>query len=137
MFTSSVSAYIPNPFACMYGATKAFVSQFAASLAPELKERGIDVISVHPSPVATRFYDNPTHKIDMLESAKNAAVSPESMIDDMLRGIGRQHWRDMGMMAKCVRIFTAPMAYNAITSLFANFAKFLPDYQRHNKNRGN
>jgi short-subunit dehydrogenase len=32
LFTSSVSGYIPNPFAVMYGATKSFVSQFAASL---------------------------------------------------------------------------------------------------------
>jgi short-subunit dehydrogenase len=36
LFTSSVSGYIPNPFAVMYGATKAFVSQFAASLAIEV-----------------------------------------------------------------------------------------------------
>lgn len=40
VFTSSVSGYIPNPFATMYGATKAFVSQFAASLAVEVGPLG-------------------------------------------------------------------------------------------------
>jgi len=33
------AGYIPNPFAVMYGATKAFVSQFAASLAIEVSNR--------------------------------------------------------------------------------------------------
>ncbi len=51
LFTSSVSGYIPNPFAVMYGASKAFVSQFAASLAIEVRANGIDVLAVHPSPV--------------------------------------------------------------------------------------
>tara|TARA_A100001015_G_scaffold317695_1_gene435335 strand:- start:2240 stop:2380 length:141 start_codon:yes stop_codon:yes gene_type:complete len=40
LFTSSVSGYIPNPFAVMYGATKSFVSQFAASLAVEVRPMG-------------------------------------------------------------------------------------------------
>lgn len=44
VFTSSVSGFIPNPFAVMYGATKAFVSQFAASLAVEVRANGIDVL---------------------------------------------------------------------------------------------
>lgn len=50
----------------MYGATKAFLSQFVASLAVEVRDRGIDVVAVHPSPVATNFYNN-THKLDMLD----------------------------------------------------------------------
>ena len=57
VFTSSVSGYIPNPFAVMYGATKGFVSQFAASLAIEVASQGIDVLAVHPSPVASNFFD--------------------------------------------------------------------------------
>lgn len=57
VYTSSVSGYIPNPFAVMYGATKGFVSQFAASLAIEVQSQGIDVLAVHPSPVASNFFD--------------------------------------------------------------------------------
>ena len=57
---------MPSPFSSMYGATKAFLSQFAACLAVEVKSRGVDVMSVHPSPVASRFYDK-THKMEMLD----------------------------------------------------------------------
>ena len=55
VYTSSASAYMPSPFACMYGGTKAFLSQFAACLAVEAKASGIDVLAVHPSPVSSRF----------------------------------------------------------------------------------
>jgi short-subunit dehydrogenase len=36
VFTSSIAGFIPNPFAVMYGTTKAGLSQFAASLACEV-----------------------------------------------------------------------------------------------------
>ncbi|CAK0870539.1 unnamed protein product [Prorocentrum cordatum] len=55
VYTSSSAGFIPNPFAAMYGCTKAGVSELAASLAVEGKSRGIDVHSVHPSPVNSRF----------------------------------------------------------------------------------
>ena len=70
VFTSSVSGYTPTPFASMYAATKAFVSQFACSLHIELKSLGIDVCAVHPSPVASNFFANVEHKIDLMESAQ-------------------------------------------------------------------
>ncbi len=47
---------MPNPSASLYGATKAFISEFAASIAPELHADGIDVLAVHPSPIASNFY---------------------------------------------------------------------------------
>lgn len=78
VFTSSVSGYIPNPFAVMYGATKSFVSQFAASLAIEVQSRGIDVLAVHPSPVASNFFDKAA-KLDSLEMAKKTAVLPNTV----------------------------------------------------------
>jgi short-subunit dehydrogenase len=36
MFTSSAAAVMPSPFVCLYGATKAFLSSFGASLAAEV-----------------------------------------------------------------------------------------------------
>ena len=57
MFTSSVAGFIPTPFAASYAATKAFVSQLACSLHIEVKSLGIDVCAVHPSPVASNFYE--------------------------------------------------------------------------------
>ena len=72
VFTSSAAACQPCPFSCMYGATKAFVSSFGASLAIEVKTRGIDVTVVHPSPVASRFYDK-AHALDSIAFFKKCA----------------------------------------------------------------
>ena len=51
VFTSSVTGFIPTPFAASYAATKSFVSQLACSLHIEVQSLGIDVCAVHPSPV--------------------------------------------------------------------------------------
>jgi short-subunit dehydrogenase len=74
VFTSSAAACQPCPFSCMYGATKAFVSSFGASLAVEVKTRGIDVTVVHPSPVASRFYDN-AHALDSIAFFKKCVCT--------------------------------------------------------------
>lgn len=70
VFTSSVSAYTPCPFASLYASTKAFISQFACSVHIETKNLGIDVCAVHPSPVASNFYANVEHKIELMEAAQ-------------------------------------------------------------------
>lgn len=57
VYTSSAAALMPSPFSVLYAATKSFLSSFGASLAAEVKSKGIDVCVVHPSPVASRFYD--------------------------------------------------------------------------------
>jgi len=54
------------------GVWQAFISAFAASIAAEVKSRGIDVVSVHPSPVASNFYDK-THKLGAIEFFKQCA----------------------------------------------------------------
>lgn len=135
VFTSSVSGYIPNPFAVMYGATKAFVSQFAASLAIEVRANGIDVIAVHPSPVNSKFFEK-AHKLDSLEMAQKSAVSPDEVPSKILACIGRAHLGDLGSMAFFVRIFVAMIPYDFLTGLFAFGAPYMGDYQKHNKNRG-
>jgi short-subunit dehydrogenase len=135
IFTSSVSGYIPNPFAVMYGATKAFVSQFASSLAIEVRSSGIDVLAVHPSPVASNFFDK-AHKLDSLEMAKQSAVAPNSIPSKMLSCLGRCHLGDMGSMAVGVRIFTALVPYDFLTGVFAFFAPYMGDFKKHNTNRG-
>ena len=48
-FTSSPAFLMPCPFSSMYGSTKAFLTEFATSLAPEIRCDGIDVTVVHPS----------------------------------------------------------------------------------------
>jgi short-subunit dehydrogenase len=71
VFTSSVAGFIPTPFAAMYASTKAFVSQFAACMHIEVQSLGIDVCAIHPSPVASSFYSNLDHKVDMVRVLKS------------------------------------------------------------------
>jgi len=96
VFTSSIAAAIPTPFAGLYASTKAFISQFAACMHIECKPLGIDVCSIHPSPVASNFYSGLDHKVDMIEAAAKSAVTPDSVTDDILKSIGVCAWRDLG-----------------------------------------
>jgi short-subunit dehydrogenase len=135
IYTSSVSGFIPNPFAVLYGGTKSFVSAFAASLAVEVRAMGIDVVAVHPSPVASNFFDK-AHKLDALEMAKKSAVSPASVPGKMLMCVGRSHTADIGSMAVGVRMGIAMIPYDFMAGLFSFFAPYMGDYQKNNKNRG-
>ena len=136
VFTSSVSGYIPNPFAVMYGATKAFVTEFAASLAVEVRNHGIDVVAVHPSPVNSGFFSNVAHKIDGLEAARKIAVSPDSVPGKMLTCVGRCHLGDLGATAITMRIVVAIIPFDFFAGLFSYFAPVMEDYKRHNAKRG-
>ncbi|CAN0100077.1 unnamed protein product, partial [Phaeothamnion confervicola] len=135
VFTSSAVAYFPSPFSCIYGATKAFLSNFAASLAVEVRGRGIDVLAYHPSPVASNFYKDLDHKIDMMDQAQRAAVAPSTLPAAVFRSIGRVVWRDVGAVAVSMRIAASAVPYNALATLFAVAAPFLPDYKNHDRNR--
>ena len=72
----------------MYASTKAFVSQYAACMHIEVKSLGIDVCAIHPSPVASNFYNNLDHKVDLIEAAAKNAVAPSDITDDIFRSIG-------------------------------------------------
>lgn len=135
VFTSSVSAYIPSPFASMYASTKAFISQFACCLNIEVKALGIDVCAVHPSPVSSNFYDKVDHKIELMESAQKSAVSPDLLPNEIFKSVGYCVLRDIGAMAIATRAGTFFIPYNLFTMFFAAAAPYLPDYKNHNKNR--
>ena len=57
---------------------------------------GIDVVAVHPSPVASNFYNDLDHKVEMIEAAAKSAVPPSDLPDDIFRSIGGAALRDLG-----------------------------------------
>ena len=132
LLTTFASARSTFPFPLAF---KAFVSQLACSLHIELQSLGIDVCAVHPSPVASNFYNDLDHKIDILESACKQAVPPEDLPDDIFRSIGCCALRDLGAMAWSSRMGTFFLPYNFFTEMFAAAAPFLPDWKTHNKTR--
>ncbi|KAL9191233.1 hypothetical protein ACHAXT_000939 [Thalassiosira profunda] len=135
VFTSSVAGFIPTPFAASYAATKAFVSQLACSLHIEVQSLGIDVCAVHPSPVASNFYDDVDHKIELMEQAQKSAVGPDLLPNEILRSIGACALRDLGAMAWGTRMGTFFVPYNFFTELFTAASTLLKDYKVHNANR--
>jgi len=135
VFTSSAAAFMPNPFAAMYGCTKAGVSEFAASLAVEGKDRGIDVHAVHPSPVNSRFTagggnDVKVHKMSAFEMAYKFATGPEALPNQMFAAIGRSPVMcDLGGTSIGMRLVVHILGYNLMTYMFALAAPLMPDYK--------
>ncbi|CAM9588663.1 unnamed protein product [Discosporangium mesarthrocarpum] len=136
VFTSSVVAYIPSPFSAMYGATKAFVSNLAASLAVEVSARGIDLLSVHPSPISTSFADAVLRTYILLVFfSKKMSVAPNTLPKEIFKSVGRVVWRDLGGMALGVRMGTKMLSYSFLAHSFATFAPFMADYKKNNAGR--
>lgn len=136
VFTSSSAGFIPNPFAAMYGCTKAGVSELAASLAVEARARGIHFHSVHPSPVNSRFTsgggnDVKMHKVDAIAMAYKFATGPEALPDKIFSAIGRAPvMLDLGGTAVAMRLVVQIIGYNLMTYAFAVFAPLMPDYKK-------
>ena len=93
----------------------------------EARSLGIDVCAVHPSPVASNFYEKVDHRIELMEQAQKGAVGPEALPDEILRSVGCCALRDLGAMAWCTRMGTFFLPYNFFAGLFAAASPFLND----------
>ena len=129
VFTSSAAACQPTPFSALYGATKSYVSAFAANVGVELKSRGIDVCAVHPSPVASNFYDK-AHKLDSLNFFMNFAVKPEELPSEIFRPVGRVLWHDVGGVAVGFRMLLKIFDYGFFATMISRFAHMMGDYKK-------
>ena len=58
LFTASIASEMITPGEAVYGASKAFVLQFAKNLRYELKDSGVTVTALQPGPVDTNFFNN-------------------------------------------------------------------------------
>jgi len=56
LFTASIAGTMPTPLQAVYGASKAFVLEFAQSLYYELKDTGITVTALKPGATDTDFF---------------------------------------------------------------------------------
>lgn len=73
LITSSIAGTMPTPNHAVYGATKAFLLEFAQSLHFELKEKGITVTALKPGATDTEFF-----RRSELEDTKVAEEAKES-----------------------------------------------------------
>ena len=130
VFTSSAAGCMPSPFASIYGSSKSFLSAFASAIATELKPKGIDVCVVHPSPVASRFYDA-ADKIDLMEFFKRFSVEADELPHEFSKAIGRAVWKDVGAVAIIFRMVSKLVDANAMGLLMGLLGRHLPDYKRY------
>ena len=56
LFTASIAGIMPTPLEAVYGASKAFVLEFSASLRAELEGTGVSVTALMPGPTNTNFF---------------------------------------------------------------------------------
>ena len=97
-FTSSAVYYLPSPFAVMYGATKAFLSTFASSLAIEAQAHSVHVTVIHPSYTNSNLYAGAPN-VGALSVLEKFAWSPDDVARALFVSIGRVVVRDIGAYA--------------------------------------
>jgi short-subunit dehydrogenase len=106
-FTSSAAWFIPAPYAAMYGATKAMLSNFAVSLSIEARNHNIDICVVHPSYTHTNLYEsNP--KIGVLKLLSKFGWTGDDVANVLFTSVGRVVVRDAG-------------AYSVLTNILGRF----------------
>lgn len=130
-FTSSPANLIPAACTAMYGSTKAFVTQFAGALAGELAADKIDVLIMHPSPVATNFYAAPELLQNKpLQFFKGAAVTPAVIADCMLASVGDGFViRDQGAVTFVLQLLVKLLDTNFFASLGAKMTPNTAEYK--------
>ena len=57
VLVASVAGFLPTPYMAVYGATKSFDLHLGEGLSQELRENGVDVLTVCPGHTATEFHE--------------------------------------------------------------------------------
>jgi len=131
-FTSSPAGLMPCPFSTIYGATKAFLTEFGASLAAEVRNEGIDVMVMHPSPVDTNFYNADTaHKSGSLGMFKKTATAPTVIADVIFSSVGK--WtvvRDQGYFSVVLRLLFKVIDSNFLAIIIAATSHLSGEYKK-------
>jgi uncharacterized protein len=95
VFVSSAAALLPFPGMSMYAASKACLNSFAEGLRYELKDQGIEVLTVCPGHFGTNFQRRAAGK----EDAEPSSAEANEIANDIIGVLGKQgvymprHWR--------------------------------------------
>jgi uncharacterized protein len=84
----SMSGFQPDPYAGVYGASKAFVSSFTEAVHEELRGTGVRAMVLAPGITATEFQDVAGVHLDPVSSVAVMPVEPviEQALSDFARG---------------------------------------------------
>ena len=123
---SSGIARLPYPGLAVYGATKAFVSNFSQSLATELVGTSIDVLCFHPGFTMTAFIGSAV--MDMHKIPKILIHTPEEIAKQVLRAIKRdKQWAYSDFITRSSSFLGTLLPWRLKTHLFKDLFWKLPD----------
>lgn len=88
LIMSSATAWLPYPTISHYGATKAYIKNFAFALWYELRHHGVSVTTIFPGAVDTPFY-NLSPRLRKFFRAMGIMLSPEAIAR---RGVRAMFW---------------------------------------------
>jgi len=93
MHVASLLSYLPFPYYSVYSATKAFVLAFSQTIAKELENTPVQVLSVCPGPVDTAFNSERMLTTNAYKANKpmNAEKAAAIISRHFLRGKGNKH----------------------------------------------
>ena len=128
VFTGSPAGFLPSPFSVLYGSTKAFLTEFAASLSCEVRSDNIDVSIVHPSPVTTRFYDK-ADKIDEIKFFMKTGTTPETLANALLSAPGKLVIYNRGYYPFVAKFMLMLADRAFLTEIMVRIAHTLPSYK--------
>ncbi|KAJ3341202.1 hypothetical protein HDU83_006716 [Entophlyctis luteolus] len=126
-FTSSPGGFMPSPMATLYSSTKAFLTNFGASIAGELAPNGIDVCVVHPSPTDTGFY-NGVGLLSALKMFQKTSVQPQDIADTLFRCVGRTVCAEHGYYTVLNRLLLKLIDYTVMSDLMFAFVRTQKDF---------
>jgi len=116
IIVSSTASFQPGPMMATYAAAKAFLLHFGESLAAELRDEPVDVVSICPSFTRTEFFARAS-----LDPPPPYASSPEVVAREALAALGDHAVHICGGRFPGVGLLAArsPGAAQAIKLLFA------------------
>ncbi|ESL08015.1 hypothetical protein TRSC58_04290 [Trypanosoma rangeli SC58] len=129
-FTSSSAGYFPGPTATMYSSSKAFLTNFATTLAAEVRHAGIHVVVIHPSPVKTNFYKNCGPTLNSLNTMQKMAISPTHIAEEIFASAGRLTVWDQGLTTAAFRVANKIFDFQFLTELVVRLANLNGDHRR-------
>lgn len=96
--------------------------------APEVKGDGVDILVVHPSPVASAFWKQAA-SLQAVNFFKSTASGPKKIVDAMFTSVGRTVVRDEGYFPFFVKILVKVFDFNLFTDLTTLIGRHTPDFK--------
>lgn len=88
LYTASIAATMPGPYASTYNASKAFLKSFSEAIRSEVKDKGVTVTALMPGATETNFFEragNQDTKLGQSDKDSAAEVAKEGF-DALMRG---------------------------------------------------